>query len=74
MDQSQVLEQPDGPPECSLRAARELCYLRLLGVDIAVVSPETEEPENDLTLTYGQPQGAGQTFSDQVILLEEEAG
>lgn len=73
LDQAELPEDAHRPPEGGLRAARELCYLRLLGVDLAVVGPESEQPEGNLTLAGAHEQFVLQALPDQVILFTEQS-
>lgn len=73
-DQAELLEGSNRPPECSLTGPGVLGDLRLLGVDLAVVSPQPEELEGDRSLFGGQPQGTPETVDDVVPLLKEQLG
>jgi len=72
LDQPELLEELDGPPECSLTGPGALGDMSLFRVDSAVVGPQPEELEGHAALFSRHAQDVTETAQDVVMLLKEE--
>ena len=74
MDQAELPESPDRPPVGRFTATGVLGDLRLFRVDLAIIGPQPEEPQNGAALGRSHSQDVLQTIPDLVKLPEEELG
>lgn len=68
-----LLERSNGSPESRFATAWVLGDLGLLRKHPAVVSPQPEESQDDLSLAGGESKRSCQAIADQVVLFKQEA-
>ena len=72
LDQAELLEQPYGPPECSLAAPGVLGDLRLFGICRAIVGIQSEEPHSYFSLSRRQAERLLEAVPDMVELFDKQ--
>lgn len=72
LDQAEVLQEPDCPPECRPTATGSVSNSRGFYVNIPVIRPKPEEPESSLSLRRRQAEPVLETIADLIKALQEE--
>lgn len=72
VDEPEFLEEPDGAPKRRLTTPWILSNGRFFRVNLTIVGPVPEQPEDHFSLCYGEMERIRKAVSDIVELLEEK--